>query len=277
MLYIFAGLSALAGSAAWYYTGNCWLLPAAFVGTFLGFLLLAFLVVVISCALVDMEKPQTKDSAYFRKLIKLYLKPGFQLLKVRLKTEGAEKVPTHGRFLLVCNHLNEMDPVCLVRAFPDSQLAFISKRENTTMFIIGKLMHALMCQLINRENDREALKTIIRCIQLLKEDMVSIAVFPEGYITTTGKLQRFRAGVFKIALKAQVPIVVCTLQGTEDVFHNALRRKSTEVKLHVIETIPYEEIRGKTAVAISDYCYHLMLNDLDAKYVPAENAGIPEA
>ena len=39
-----------------------------------------------------------------------------------------------------------------------------------------------MGQMLNRENDREALKTIVTCIRLLKDDEVSIGVFPEGGI-----------------------------------------------------------------------------------------------
>lgn len=272
MVEIFAALGLLSGVAVWYCTGTFWHLIAAGVGTFLCLALLAFLFLVVCCALVDKSKPQQHDSRFFRNLMKPYIRAGCQLLKVRMTVEGREKFPAQGRFLLICNHLNDMDPVCLVGAFPDKQLAFISKRENSTMFIVGKVMHKLMCQMINRENDREALKTIIRCIQLLKEDEVNVAVFPEGYITTTGKLQRFRPGVFKIALKAQVPIVVCTLQGTEDVFRNALRRKSTAVKLHVVGMLPYEQIQGRTAVDVSEQCYQMMKNDLDDKYQPLAEA-----
>lgn len=48
------------------------------------------------------------------------------------------------------------------------------------MFLIGKIMHRLMCQLINRENDREALKTILKCIQMIREDQVSGCRLPRG-------------------------------------------------------------------------------------------------
>lgn len=86
----------------------------------------------------------------------------------------------------MCNHLNDLDPLSLLKHFKKSQLAFISKRENDEKFIVGKLMHKILCQPINRENDREALKTIVKCIQILKEDKASIAVFPEGYTSRDG-------------------------------------------------------------------------------------------
>jgi 1-acyl-sn-glycerol-3-phosphate acyltransferase len=130
------------------------------------------------------------------------------------------------------------------------------------MFLVGKLMHKILCQLINRENDREALKTILRCVDILKNDQASVAVFPEGYTSMDEKLHPFRAGAFKIALKAKVPVVVCTLQNTQKIFHNALRLRPTDVHLHLLEVIPVEEVERLTAVELSHRVHKLMADDL---------------
>ena len=130
------------------------------------------------------------------------------------------------------------------------------------MFLVGKLMHKIMCQLVNRENDREALKTILRCIELIKEDMVSVAVFPEGYTSMDGLLHPFRSGGFKIAQKAKVPIVVCTLQNTQKVFHNAKRLRPTDVHLHLLGVLQPEEFLGVTAVEIGNRVHAMMAEDL---------------
>ena len=127
------------------------------------------------------------------------------------------------------------------------------------MFVIGPMMHKLQCQLINRENDREALKTILKCIQILKEDKASIAVFPEGGILSEdGKLHHFRPGVFKIAQKAKVPIVVCTLKNTKDVVRNLKRLKPSWVEMKVLDVIAAEELEHVTTVDIAHRCYHLV-------------------
>ena len=119
---------------------------------------------------------------------------------------------------------------------------------------------------VNRENDREALKTILKCIQLLKTDEVSIGVFPEGGIFEKDKLHSFRSGVFKIAQKAEVPIVVCTMKGTSDLFHNMKRLKPTTVDLHLLEVIPTEELKGHTTVEIAERIHAMMLADLGESY-----------
>lgn len=228
---------------------------------------LAFLLLWFLCRIVDLNKPQAHDSKFYRFVLKLVIPVIMAILQMRVHTSGLEKTPKDGRFLLVCNHINDLDPVTLLRYFSRSQLAFITKRENMSMFLVGKLMHKILCQPINRENDREALKTILNCIRLIKEDQVSIAVFPEGYTSLDGKLHKFRHGVFKIATKTKVPIVVCTLQNTNKVFHNALRVKPTDVHLHLLEVIPPEFYENMTAVELGEYVHGLMAKDLGPELV----------
>lgn len=273
---LIAGVAALSILSAVLFSLGCegsavlWVFPAALVGSFLVLAGLAFLFLWAICAVVDLDKPQEKDSKFYRFVTNLYIQALPPLLGIRVHLKGMEQLPREGRFLLVCNHLSNADPVLLLRAFPKSQLAFISKRENQEMFLVGKVMHKLMCQLINRENDREALKTILKCISMIREDMVSVAVFPEGYCSDDGRLQHFRAGVFKIAMKTRVPIVVCTLQNTPAIFDNLWSFRTTDVQLHLVGVIPAEETQGTTAVALAQRAYDMMLTDLGPDFAPLE-------
>ncbi len=247
-----------------------WLLPTGFLGSLLAMAVVLFLVLWISCVLVDTEKPQPKDSPYYRRLTSLMADVAVWLLRMRVHTEGLEKMPKEGRFLLVCNHINDLDPVLLLSLFKKSQLAFISKRENDQKPFVGELMHKTMCQLINRENDREALKTIINCIKLIQNNEVSIAVFPEGYTSMDGLLHPFRSGVFKIAQKARVPIVVCTVQNTNKVFKNIKILTPTDIHLHLLTVIPPEEFADITAVELGGRIHAMMAEDLGPDLVLQE-------
>ena len=238
-----------------------------FVGSVVGLMLLTFLFLWAACAVVDISKPQEHDSRFYRVLSNLIIEAVMMIARVHVHTEGLENTPKEGRFLLVCNHLNDSDPALLLHFFRNSQLAFISKKENSTMFIVGKIMHKILCQMINRENDREALKTILKCIQLIKDDEVSVAVFPEGGIKENNLLNPFRPGVFKIAQKANVPIVVCTLWGSQNVFKNFAKLKPTDVDLHLVSVIPAEELKGVTAVDISNRVHAMMAADLGEERV----------
>ena len=256
-------LAAEVFSSAWW---PLWLLLSA-VGSVLAMVVLAFVFMVIACALVDQEKPQKHDSKFYRTLSHLYIDAIMKVAKVHLHTTGMEQVPQDGRFMLVCNHVHDSDPVMLLTAFRDSQLAFISKRENKTMPFVGKLMHKMLCQLINRENDREALKTILNCVRILEEDKASVAVFPEGYIYDDRKLHHFRPGVFKIATKTKVPIVVCTLRGTHEALPKAMRLKRSEVEVRLLQVIYPEEYENMTTVELSEQIYARMAADLGPELV----------
>ena len=244
-----------------------WVLPVSFLAAALILWLGLFLLLVVLAWSVDTKKPQQEDSKFYRRLLTAVAIAAKPVLRVELHTDGLETMLKKGRFLLVCNHLSVMDPVILIGSFANSQLAFITKRENERLFLVGKLMHKILCQSINRENDREALKTIINCINIIKEDKASIAVFPEGYTSLDGKLHPFRNGVFKIAQKAQVPIVVCTLQNTQHVFHNAARLKKTHVHLHLVGILYPEAQKGLTAVDIGNLAHHIMAVDLGPENV----------
>ena len=64
--------------------------------------------------------------------------------------------------------------------------------------------------------------------------------------------------------------MVCTLQGTEHVFRNIMRLKPTNVRLHLLEVIPAEELNGKSTVEIARRVRAVMAEDLDPEYRPAE-------
>ncbi len=269
LLAIFSAVSLLTALLLCFFFGAfsglawLWLLPVSFLGMLLLQALLAFAFLLYLCSRVDQNVPQEDDDPLYRRVINLYLESILPCVRVHVKSSGLEKIPQDRRFLLVCNHNNNSDPIILMWAFRKQQLAFISKKENKSMFVVGPMMHKLLCQLLDRENDREALKTILRCIQILKEDKASIAVFPEGGILSHDeKLHPFRPGVFKIAQKAKVPIVVCTLRNTLHVMHNVTHFKRSDVELRLLEVIEPEALTGVTTVDIANRVHQIMADDL---------------
>lgn len=249
---------------------DLWVLPLTFLGTFLGGLVAVFILVLIMAYTVNMEGPFDKDDKFYRFVTEQIIDAVIFLMRVRVTTSGLEKTPREGRFLLVCNHRDDVDPALLLTFFKKHELAFISKRENDQKPVIGPFIRKIMGQPINRENDREALKTILRCIQLLKDDAHSVAVFPEGYVYDDLKLHRFRNGVFKIAQKANVPIVVCTLRGTPEVLKNMKKLKPSRVELRLLTVISAEEVKASSTVDLGNRIYEMMAADLGPDLVAQE-------
>ena len=243
-----------------------WLVIVLFAVCYLVLAALALLFLWVCCRKVDMEQPQEEDSKFYRSLMYVYIEALISLVGARIHTRGLEKTPKEGRFLLVCNHLFIADPGVLLHCFRKSQLAFITKKENQKLPIVAPIMHKILCQPIDRENDRSALKTILKSISLIKEDKCSIGVFPEGYTSKDGKLHPFRPGVFKIAQKAGVPIVVCTIQNTKPIFKNLKKLRKTDIQLHLVEVIPSEELKGLSTVEVSERVYECMIADLGEEF-----------
>lgn len=248
---------------------SLWWIPALFIGWYLVLFLLAFGYLCWVCGRVNLDEPQAEhDDPFYRRVMDIYIEALIMLAGVKIHKEGFERMPQEGRFLLVCNHLFIADPGILLNAFRDKQLAFITKKENENLFIINKFQHKILCQNIDREDDRQALKVILKCIQLIRDDEVSICVFPEGYTSKDGKLHHFRSGVFKIAQKTKVPIVVCTIQNTRSIFRNLKKLKPTHVPLHLVGVIQPEEYQGLSTVDLGNRVYEMMIGDLGESFRP---------
>ena len=271
-LLVAAGVCLLTGVFAGF--GWLWVLPLTAVGMFVLLVGVWFVVLVVMARSADMEKVQNEDDKWYRWVMQNTIDALLPALGVRFHKKGFEQKLPEGRFLLVSNHLHDIDPAMLLHCFPKSQLGFIGKREVARMALVGPFLKMTMGQFVNRENDREALKTILECIRVIKEDKASVAVFPEGYIHKEDRrLHPFRPGVFKIAQKAKVPIVVCTLRDTHTALASVKQLKGADVHVHLVGIIPAEELEGVTTVDIAHRVYNMMVQDLGPELVhPIDNA-----
>ena len=246
-----------------------WLLPSVAFGAALAQIAIVAAYALLLSKLVKRDKEQDGEAPHYRWFAELAIESVVPVVRIGVKTKGLEQVP-QGRFVLMCNHVNDLDPLPILYALPKRQLAFVAKQEVRDLFLVGDFLQKLQGQFINRENDREALKTILNCIRLLKEDKASIAVFPEGRIHDDRKFHHFRPGVFKIAQKAKVPIVVCTLKNSRYLTKNLTRLKRSDTVLTVLTVIYPEDYEGKTTTELAEEVYQMMAADLGPENVAQE-------
>ena len=271
MFYLWLAVGILGGAGIQYAinrfsTLSClWQLPLLTAGVLLGEILLFLLVLFISTLFVDPRKLKEQPSSYFRFLLNQFCRLALFLGGVHVHVTGLEKVPRRSRFMLVSNHAFAFDPLIFYYAMPWADLAFLSKKENFSIFVVAQIMHEVLCLPLDRDNDREALKAILKAIQFLREDKCSIAVFPEGGTNKTAQpLLPFRNGAFKIAQKAHVPIVVCALVNSKAILKNMFRRR-TDVYLDVLDVIPPEDFEKLKTIEIGDRAHAVMLDGLQKR------------
>ena len=145
-----------------------------------------------------------------------------------------------GPFLLVSNHLSNFDPIVTSVWLSKRKSVFISKESNFRLPIAGSFIRQAGYLCIDRSDPMKAMAAVSCAVKRLNQGFF-VGVYPEGTRSKTGKLGEFRDGIFLIAKKAAVPVVVVTLSGTEKIHKNFFRRR-TSVKLTLSGIIDKETV-----------------------------------
>lgn len=243
-----------------------WKTALLFAGCFLALNLFHLVIAWIVSWFISPSKPLARQSAVCRSacIYAAYIVTGYCWVKTHV--HGAEKLPEIGRFLLVSNHRSMFDPLVVTRALRRFNISFVSKPSNLNMPVLGRIGYGAGCLPIDRENDRKALTTILTAADYLKRNICSMAIYPEGTRSLDGELLPFHAGSFKIAQKADVPLVISSVSGTEKVKGNVLRRR-TDVYLDILEVIPAEKVKAMSTRELAEYSSRIIADNL--KTIPA--------
>ena len=240
-----------------------WLLIGVliFFGAHIAFVIIYFLFVFIASLFINAKKDYDHDSKFYRFLLWSSTGVGLKVLRVKLDLVDFDKIPEGKQMLFVCNHRSNYDPIISWYALRKNQPSFISKEANFHVPFYGKIIKRCCFMAIDRENARNAMGTIERASDLLKNNEVSVAVYPEGTRSKRLVLLKFHSGVFKIAQKANVPVVVLTIQGTEKVAKN-YPWKSTLVRLKCVGVIPADHVKESKTSIIADEAREMIEKDL---------------
>jgi len=154
--------------------------------------------------------------------------PLYRLL-FRLQVSGSERMPRDRPYVLICNHLNWLDPFTLLLAFPsEPRLHFLANPENLVKnrwhwWVIRQVGGYVPVD-IHRHGDRILFEQVRRCLAM----GAVVAVFPEAdYGPTEGELLPFKKGFAHFAVDAEVPVLPVALTGTKDLW----LRKRIEVRV----------------------------------------------
>lgn len=243
-------LSAVFGPCAtWWFALR---IPLLFAGAFLSLLILYFLTLLIISLCVNVKKPVKRVHHGFRRVLVETVDLILLLGRVRIRETGLAKVDRSKPFLLVANHRSNFDPFVALKLFKGTEIVYICKPSIFRIPIAGGFAHMSGFLSINREDNREGLKTILRAVDILKDEQTAVAVYPEGTRNRTEPgLLPFRAGAFSMARRAHVPVVVAFTKHTEDIAHRFFLHR-TVVDFTVADVLPADRIAGMQTHEISD-------------------------
>lgn len=132
--------------------------------------------------------------------------------KVDLKVTGLENVPD-GPVLFVSNHQGYADIPVFCAAIPGKQIGFVAKNTLGKIPVFGEWIYDIRSVFIERDDARSSLKTMEEGAEFLKKGF-SLVIYPEGTRSRGPVPGEFKKGALRLGIKAEVPIVPVTLNGS---------------------------------------------------------------
>jgi len=216
-------------------------LPLLFVAFFVGALSFLIAVLFIISLFYPQNKDIEKDNGICRFLAYHTMEAIVILFRFRMKGVGMDLLPEKP-FVLVCNHLSRFDPMVTTVLMKDRKLAFVSKKENMKIPIVGNITHRIGYLALDRENPLRAMRTIHKAARLVSEKNYVMGIYPEGTRSKDGELLAFKTGAFVMAKKANAPLAICYVRGTNE-YKGRFPFRSTEVSFEVLKIVSAEEVK----------------------------------
>lgn len=212
------------------------------------FQILGFLLSIPELIKLKINEKKYNSMEKFR-FIKSHAKRSLDLVKIKINVIGKEKVPKE-EVLFVLNHSSMLDSYILVSSIVKPVGVIIADVPTWRHIpIVSHWLNMMKCVYIDRENNREGMKSIIQASENIKMGQ-SMAVFPEGDLTWVkdphALISDFKPGALKIAYKAKcpiVPMVIKNSRGTYNGYEPIGRINSGNVEVEYLDPI-YDHIEN---------------------------------
>jgi 1-acyl-sn-glycerol-3-phosphate acyltransferase len=135
---------------------------------------------------------------------------------VRLRPKGLENLPRDRGYLLVCNHVNSLDPMIVYSLVPRHVVA-LEKASHFSWPLYGPMI-ARWGNLPVARGDAERSARSLELAAALMRAGTPVFVFPEGTRSRDGRLAPFRRGAFALALQARVPLIPLVIKGADNLY-----------------------------------------------------------
>ena len=176
---------------------------------------------------------------------------------------GEENVPKDKAVLYVGNHRSYFD-ILITYARCPGLTGYIAKKDLEKVPLLCTWMRRLHCLFIDRENVKEALKTILAGIENVKNG-ISMCIFPEGTRNkNTDGMLPFKEGSFKIAEKSGCPIIPMAITNSAEVLETHMPRvKKAHVILEYGKPIYPDALEKEDKKKIGVYCQNIIAEMLE--------------
>ncbi|RMI12562.1 MAG: 1-acyl-sn-glycerol-3-phosphate acyltransferase [Calditrichaeota bacterium] len=176
----------------------------------------------------------------------------------RMRVEGLENIDPDRSYIVVSNHQSLMDIPILLAALP-MQMTIVAKKELFRIPVFAQGMKAVGILKIDRGNRAQALETLNRAAEVIRQYGLSVLTFPEGTRTRDGRLQRFKKGPFVLAINTGMPILPVTINGSFPIMpKGSLRLNPGNVTVTIHPAVDTTGYRYEDREQLIDRIYHII-------------------
>ncbi len=173
---------------------------------------------------------------------------------------GEEHIPRDTAVVFIGNHQGYFD-IPILLGYVNKTKAFISKIEILKVPLLSDWMKLMQCTFLDRKDMRQSVRAMGEAIETVKRGY-SLVIFPEGTRSRGGPVGDFKAGSLKLALKAGVPIIPVTIDGSWRIFEATGKFAKTHVRDTLHPAIPTAGLTREEAAALPEQVRSVVVSAL---------------
>lgn len=166
------------------------------------------IVVIIGVSIGNKQFWSSRPPRYWSKLI-------CRVALCNISVKGQENFDPEKSYIFAPNHQSVFD-VFLLYGYLGADIKFVQKHTLRKIPFVGYASEKAGHVFINQTSYKSMKSSLIEVEKRLAKG-ASIAMFPEGARTFTGKMDKFRRGPFIVAKEMNMPIVPVTINGAYEV------------------------------------------------------------
>ena len=226
--------------------------------TVIGYLVLMIPVLLIEW-IIGKFAPMKKDISSLR-MVQTIFKFILWLTGARVTVIGEENVPKDQAVLYVANHRSYFDILLTYSRCP-GRTGYVAKKEMERYPLLSNWMRNLYCLFLDREDIKQGLKTILQAADYVKSG-ISVCIFPEGTRNKNSDeldMLPFHEGSFKVAAKANCPIIPMAISGSADIWEAHFPKiKKTHVILEYGKPIYVDQLEKEEKKHLGAYTQNII-------------------
>ena len=172
----------------------------------------------------------------WHRIARMWARHVLRVSGIQMTVQNQERVDLDKPFIVMSNHVSNMDIPVLFLAFP-VEFTFLTKHTLKKVPFFGWALQAAGFIFVDRSNPDKARESIDAAAHDVSSGR-SIVVFPEGTRSPDGSLLPFKKGGFVLAAKTGVQVVPVYLKGA----YEAMPKNTFETRSSVIDVLIGEPI-----------------------------------